>query len=130
VVCGDALILKHFRHLHVGVNPDVEITRFLTERTDFRHTPRLCGSLEYHDAQGVWSVALAQEVEKDAGRGWQFLLDRLPAGDAALGALARLGRVTAALHRALASAGAAGAEMAPEPLTAEHRTAGTGKGEH
>src|SRR4030095_1731465 len=125
VVCGDALILKHFRHLHPGVNPDVEITRFLTERTDFRHTPRLCGSLEYHDAQGVWSVAIAQELVKDARDGWQFLLDRLGAGDAALRALARLGRITAALHRALASAGAAGAELAPEPITADDVTAWT-----
>jgi maltokinase len=125
VVFGDVLILKHFRHLHPGVNPDVEITRFLTERTDFRHTPRLCGSLEYHDAQGVWSVAIAQELVKDARDGWQFLLDRLAAGDAALGALARLGRITAALHRALASAGAAGAEMAPEPITADDVTAWT-----
>jgi maltokinase len=125
VVFGDALILKHFRHLHVGANPDIEITRFLTDHTDFRHTPRLCGSLEYHDAEGVWAVAITQELVKDARDGWQFLLDRLAAGDAALGAIARLGRITAALHRALASAIGVGSELAPEPITAADVTAWT-----
>ena len=88
---ANALILKHFRRLHVGLNPEIEITRFLTEHTAFRHTPRLCGSLEYHDAEGEWALAVTQELVTDARDGWRFLLDRLAAGDAALGALARLG---------------------------------------
>jgi maltokinase len=103
IVFGDTLILKHFRRLAPGVNPDVEITRFLTERTDFRHTPRLCGSLEYRDAGGACALAIAQELVVGGRDGWRWLLDRLAAGDAALGPLARLGRRTAELHRALAA---------------------------
>ena len=99
VVFGERLILKHFRRLQVGPNPEIEITRFLTERTTFRHTPRLCGSLAYHDAEGEWAVAITQELVTDARDGWRFLLDRLAAGDAALPALERLGRITAELHR-------------------------------
>jgi maltokinase len=101
IVFGDALILKHFRRLAPGVNPDVEITGFLTERTDFRHTPRLCGSLEYRDAGGACALAIAQELVVGGRDGWRWLLDRLAAGDAALTPLARLGRRTAELHRAL-----------------------------
>ena len=40
---GDRLILKLFRKLEPGINPDLEIGRFLTEQTDFRHIPRVAG---------------------------------------------------------------------------------------
>ena len=103
VLFGDAIILKHFRRLAAGVNPDVEITRFLTERTAFRHTPRLLGSLEYRDGAGPWALAMVQDLVADARDGWRWLLERLAAGDGALAALARLGRRTAELHLALAS---------------------------
>jgi maltose alpha-D-glucosyltransferase/alpha-amylase len=103
IVFGDALILKHFRRLAAGPNPDVEITRFLTERTGFRHTPRLCGSLEYRDGAGAWALAMAQELVRDARDGWRWLLERLAEGDAALGPLHGLGRRTAELHLALGS---------------------------
>ena len=105
VVFGEALILKHFRRLGVGVNPDVEITRFLTERTEFRHTPRLAGSLDYRDGEGVWALAMVQEMVTGARDGWRWLLDRLAGGDGALSALERLGRRTGELHVALAADG-------------------------
>jgi predicted trehalose synthase len=117
LVFGDALILKHFRRLAPGVNPDVEVTRFLTERTGFRHTPRLCGSLEYRDAGGACALAMAQELVPEAHDGWRWLLDRLAAGDPALGALRTLGRDTAELHLALAT-DPRDPDFAPEPITA------------
>ncbi len=124
VVFGDALILKHFRRLAAGANPDVEITSFLTERTSFRHTPRLAGSLEYRDAGGAWALAMAQELVCESCDGWRWLLGRLAAGDAALGALRTLGRRTAELHLALAS-DAREPAFAPERVTPEDVTAWT-----
>ena len=118
VVFGDVLILKHFRHLQAGNNPDIEITRYLTEHTTFRHTPRLYGSLAYHDGAGEWAVAVAQELVRQARDGWSFVLERLAAGDPALRALEKLGRVTAELHLALASADTGVKSMAPETISA------------
>jgi maltokinase len=116
IVFGDTLILKHFRRLAAGPNPDVEITRFLTERTEFRHTPRLCGSLEYRDEAGAWALAMAQELVSGGARdGWRWLLERLAVGDDALAALASLGRRTAELHLALGGGG--DPAFAPEPIT-------------
>ena len=43
VVFGDRLIMKHFRRLADGPNPEEEMTRFLTERVRFPHTPQLAG---------------------------------------------------------------------------------------
>ena len=44
---GGALILKLFRRLQYGPNPDVEIGWFLTEHTAVPGTPAVAGSLEY-----------------------------------------------------------------------------------
>jgi maltokinase len=104
IVFGDALIMKYFRRLPEGVNPDLEITRFLTEHTTFRNTPRLAGALEYVDgAGGASTLAVAHELVKDGRDAWQWILDRLASGDGALEPLGRLGRRTAELHLALAT---------------------------
>ena len=114
VVFGDRLIMKVFRRLADGLNPDLEITRFLTEHTTFRGTPRLAGALEYHsgdrgipehgaDVGGTVTLAVLQEYVAEARDGWRFVLDRLVGGNAALDALRRLGTRTAELHAALAT---------------------------
>ena len=121
VVLGDAFVLKQFRKLAEGINPEAEIPRFLTERTSFRNTPRLAGHLEYRDARGgVTTLAAVQALVSDAVDGWQWVLARLrePNGrGATVQALRRLGERTGALHRALASEPDDPA-FVPEPITA------------
>jgi predicted trehalose synthase len=118
VTFGDVLILKFFRRLTPGLNPDLEITRFLTEHTAFRHTPQLAGALEYAaPGTAACTLAVLQELVAGARDGWQWLLERLAAGDPALGALRRLGERTAALHLALATPSYDPA-FAAEPITA------------
>jgi trehalose synthase-fused probable maltokinase len=104
VIFDNAVIVKHFRRLTDGENPELEITRFLTEHTTFANTPRLAGALEYVDAGGATAtLAVAQELVADGRDSWQWLLERLAAGDAALDALGRLGQRTGELHWALAT---------------------------
>jgi predicted trehalose synthase len=121
VVLGDAFMLKHFRKLAEGINPEAEIARFLTERTRFRHTPRLAGHLEYRATRGGTTIlAVVQALVPDAVDGWQWVLARLrePRGAGlAVEALRRLGERTGELHRALASEPHDPA-FAPEPIAA------------
>jgi maltokinase len=127
IVFGDRVIMKVFRRLADGINPDLEITRFLTEHTTFRGTPRLAGALEYFadgrgaierfaDVGGMATLAVLQEYVAGGRDGWRWLLDRLAAGDAALDALRRLGTRTAELHAALATPTADPA-FGTEPIT-------------
>ncbi len=118
VVFGEALIMKVFRRLADGLNPDLEITRFLTEHTSFDGTPRLAGALEYLARDGgVATLAVLQEFVADGRDGWRFVLERLDAGDHALVALTRLGERTGQLHAALATP-TADAAFDAEPITA------------
>ena len=47
IVYDNSLILKIFRRLSFGVNPDVEVPHFLTTHTSFENTPRVAGYMEY-----------------------------------------------------------------------------------
>jgi len=121
IVIGDALILKHFRRLAAGVNPELEITRFLTETARFQHTPALAGWLEYADASGALAtLAILQALVSDARDGWEWMLAAMrDDGRRALTlpALRRLGETTAALHLTLARAPANELALAAEPTT-------------
>jgi trehalose synthase-fused probable maltokinase len=75
VVYGDRLVLKLFRRLAEGVNPDVEIGRFLTGKTSFRHVPLLAGAIEYINDAGVSSsAAILQSFVHNQGDAWEFTL--------------------------------------------------------
>ena len=104
VVIGERLILKLYRLLEAGDNPDLEISAFLTD-TGFGDTPALAGSIVYLAPDG-WSAAAAmlQEFVPSTGDAWGAMLNALATDPAAGIEMARsIGGVTAALHAALAS---------------------------
>ncbi len=77
-VYGDRLILKLIRRLDVGVNPDMEIGRFLTERTHFHHAPPLAGAIEYNGTGGERrTLAVLQAFIPNEGDAWGYTLDTL-----------------------------------------------------
>jgi trehalose synthase-fused probable maltokinase len=119
---GDALILKLFRRLQFGPNPDVEIGWFLTEHSTFRGTPAVAGSLDYTSPQGaIASLALLQVFEPNRGDAWTTTLDRLrlvlEGADPteSVDSIGRLGVTTAEMHLALA---AGDGDFAAEPISA------------
>jgi maltose alpha-D-glucosyltransferase/alpha-amylase len=115
VIYGDRAILKLFRKLEPGINPDVEITRFLTTRTTFRDTPELLAELSFESASHGRSVAgMLTRFVAGAEDGWRYALGQLRsylgAGDNGgdpSNSFARdareLGRITREMHGALAS---------------------------
>ncbi len=80
VIYGDRLILKFFRRVEEGDNPDLEIGRFLTERARFQHVPRIAGSLEYESQHGKETTqAILQEFVPNQGDAWRYALKTLSA---------------------------------------------------
>ena len=147
VIYGDRLILKFFRRVEEGENPDLEIGRFLNERARFPHVARIAGSLDYESADGSLATqAILQEFAANQGDAWRYALKTLSAfyeragdlpssaglaggsravpefaGEAMTRLLAEielLGQRTAELHLALASA-QDDAAFAAEPFTIE-----------
>jgi maltose alpha-D-glucosyltransferase/alpha-amylase len=145
IIYGDQLILKLFRRLQAGPNPDIEIGRYLTETARFDRVPALLGSMEYLTksdepaavAMIPSAVAMIQRLIPNEGDGWTWTTEELeryyencartpfPQGGgesardhvgAFLEAAAVLGRRTAELHLALASA--TDPAFVPEPFDA------------
>ena len=78
VVYGDRLILKLFRRLDAGVNPELEIGRFLTDRTKLTRVPPVAGFIEYRrPRQEPQTVAILQGLVPSEGDAWQYTLDTL-----------------------------------------------------
>jgi maltokinase len=103
VVFDDALILKVFRRLEPGINPELEILRFLTEQ-GFRNIPALGGWYEYSGGPLTATLGLLQEYVAGAVDGWELALGEIAsAPESFLDRLGRLGEVTAQMHTALGS---------------------------
>jgi len=80
IVFGDRFIMKLFRKIEPGENPDLEIGRFLSERARFKHAPSLCGALEYRDPRGgddPGTVAVLHELVPNEGDAWNHALGSL-----------------------------------------------------
>jgi maltose alpha-D-glucosyltransferase/alpha-amylase len=78
ILFGERYILKIVRRLWPGLNPELEIGRFLTEQTQFRNVPRLAGAIEYHDVGGVVStLAVLHEQVFHRADGWRHALTDL-----------------------------------------------------
>lgn len=78
VIYGESLILKFFRRLAEGINPDLEIGLFLTEQAHFANVPALAGSLEYHTREGKTStLGMLQGFVANRGDAWRHTLASL-----------------------------------------------------
>ena len=78
VIYGDRMILKLFRRVTEGINPDLEMSRFLTENAAFSHTPPLAGYLEMRKGKGEpATVAILQGWVPNEGDAWHYTLDSL-----------------------------------------------------
>ena len=141
----DKFFLKLYRKLEDGVNPDVEIARFLTERAHFPNVAGFGGAIEYRrDKSEPTVVCLLQNAITSETDAWKMTLDHVgrfyervlarkadlqnenaPAGallDELLGGIypekaKLLGKRTGELHLALASA-PDDRFFAPEPFNA------------
>jgi trehalose synthase-fused probable maltokinase len=143
VAYGDRLMLKFFRRLEEGVNPDLEVGGFLTEKAHYQHTPQLLGALEYRGARGLrMTQGVLQGFVPNQSDAWQYTMKSISnfyneVGKSSAGAIVAesqndaaraliapflesvglLARRTAELHLALASpAAAAEPDFAPEPF--------------
>ncbi|MBE99852.1 trehalose synthase [Flavobacterium coralii] len=77
IIYNDNLVLKFFRRIYVSTNPDYEISRFLTERMKFKHTPAYKGSINVAMADDNITLALMQELVPNQGDAWKYMLDAI-----------------------------------------------------
>ena len=79
IIYGKQMILKLFRRLQPGENPDVEIGRFLTDAVHFPHVAPFMGEIAIAATNGGerTTVAMLQGLVANQGDGWQWILEKL-----------------------------------------------------
>ena len=118
VVIDERLVLKMFRKLEPGINPELEMLRFLSAR-EFPNIAPLHGWYEYDGAALAATLGVAQQFFPDATGGWELALDKIVTDpEWFLDQLGRLGEVTARMHTVLAS-DASDPAFAPEEPSQE-----------
>ena len=127
VVIGERLLLKAYRRIQPGLNPDLELTAYLSEEASFPGVPRLAGWAEAVTRDGgVATIAMLQAFVADAEDVYERTADGLAELIAAPGSVslewatqlaADLGTLVAGLHGALATPPADAPDLAPRPAT-------------
>jgi maltose alpha-D-glucosyltransferase/alpha-amylase len=73
----DHYLLKFFRKIEPGVNPDLEIGRYLTQR-EFPYAPKVAGAIEcVQGSAEPTTLAILHEFIRIEGDAWQYTLDSL-----------------------------------------------------
>ncbi|MFY9958823.1 maltose alpha-D-glucosyltransferase [Bradyrhizobium sp.] len=130
-------VVKIYRKLETGTNPEIEIGWYLTEVAGFANTPALLGSVEFVEGNQRSAIGIVHAFVQNQGDGWTVTsayLDRfvdeqrwLPASEFPgnreeqvpyLRYMSQAGRRVAEMHVALA-ANSALADFAPEPTQRE-----------
>jgi maltose alpha-D-glucosyltransferase / alpha-amylase len=137
VVLGEQVLLKAYRRLQPGLNPELELLAFLTEEAAFPAVPALAGFAEMVSARdGTATVAIAQAFVNEGADLYESLAEALTSWLLAPGEVtvefatevaADLGSLTAGLHAALAGArGVPGFE--PREATRDELSSWTAEG--
>jgi maltose alpha-D-glucosyltransferase/alpha-amylase len=72
------MVLKIYRRLREGINPEIEIGRFLTEVAGYANTPALYGIAEHVGADGTrTALAVLQQFVRNQGDAWSWTLESL-----------------------------------------------------
>jgi maltokinase len=115
IVFGDQLIMKAFRRIEPGINPELELLRFLSAH-GFPHIASLAGWYEVEGRLIDATLGILQEFLLGFRDGWELALDELVSDpDGLLDKLEALGVVIGELHSALGSDNADPAFSPDEP---------------
>src|ERR687887_658857 len=118
LVFGDKLVMKVFRKLEAGTNPELELLEFLTAR-GFLNIAPLYGAYEYEGHSLAATLGIVQRFLPDGVGGWELALEEMASQpDVLLDRLGTLGEGTAQMHTVLAS-DASDPAFAPEEPSQE-----------
>ena len=118
IVFDEAHVLKAFRRLEAGDNPELEMLRFLTER-DFPNIAELVGWFDYRGELMDATLGVVQRFVSGARDGWELALDEIASDpEGFVARMGELGAVIGRMHSALGS-DASNPAFAPEEPSQE-----------
>ena len=78
IIYNEKYVLKFFRRIYADRNPDYEMSRFLSEKKEFKNTPAYLGSIQIKDHENVnITIGLMQELVPNDGDAWDYFLKEI-----------------------------------------------------
>ncbi|MCL5279826.1 MAG: maltose alpha-D-glucosyltransferase [Planctomycetes bacterium] len=78
IVYQDTFFLKFYRRIEEGINPDLELSRYLTEETSFANLPAYAGAIGWQrERSSPVTIALLLQFVPNQRDAWSFALDNL-----------------------------------------------------
>jgi len=78
LVFNDKYFLKIYRKLYRDLNPDYEVSRYLTQHTDFRNTPAYCGAITWSKPNFYsMTIGLMQAKVENEGDIWPLFVKQV-----------------------------------------------------
>tara|TARA_R110001632_G_scaffold6324_1_gene25670 strand:+ start:3018 stop:4646 length:1629 start_codon:yes stop_codon:yes gene_type:complete len=78
IIYNDSFILKFFRRIYSDKNPDYEMSRFLSDKKDFRNTPPYLGSINIINSDQTYiTIGLMQKMVHNKGDAWEYFLKEI-----------------------------------------------------
>ena len=75
IIYNDSYVLKFFRRIYSDKNPDYEMSRYLSEKREFKNTPPYLGSINIIDSdKDIITIALLQKMIPNQGDAWDYML--------------------------------------------------------
>jgi maltose alpha-D-glucosyltransferase/alpha-amylase len=78
VILDEKLVLKCYRRLRQGINPEIEVGRYLTDVSPYPHIAPVLGALQFFDDAGrPTALAVLQRYVHNQGSGWNYVIEYL-----------------------------------------------------
>ena len=78
VILDEKLVLKCYRRLRQGINPEIEVGRFLTDVSPYPNIAPVLGALQFLDDAGrPTALAVLQRYIHNQGSGWNYVIEYL-----------------------------------------------------
>ncbi len=78
VILDEKLVLKCYRRLRQGINPEIEIGRYLTDVSPYPNIAPVLGALQFLDDAGQpTALAVLQRYVHNQGSGWNYVIEYL-----------------------------------------------------
>ncbi len=77
ITYDNGFFLKMYRKIDPTTNPDLEITRYLSEDVKFAHVPQFSGAIEWRFKSDNIALGMLQVLVENHGDGYHFMLTRV-----------------------------------------------------
>ena len=77
ITFDNRFFLKMYRKVDAAINPDVELSRYLSEEAGFSHVPKFLGIVQWHTDKGILVLGMLQEMIENHGDGQSYMIERI-----------------------------------------------------